>query len=132
MEIAIPVKDKLEMCRSYINFINYVADAKITKGEAEILCQIMARDDSSRKPEDRAALLLDQKTVKEPILFELGISYARFANVISTLKKKGVFTKQDNGHYLIHPVYTAPLESKDFNIKLSWEVNQTIENYQRV
>ena len=113
---------KQECVTAYIKLINTLVekDSRLTKGEIEILTDIILKDDATRKRHDRAVMLLDYKTVKEPIMFNRNISQARLFNVISSLKKKKVLSQEETG-YLLSPVYQINPD-KTFTFTMQWDI----------
>lgn len=125
MEIPITVQTRRELIAQYIDVINgfLPKDSSLTKGERDVLREIMFYDDPTRKEPDRGSMLLDYKTVKQPIMFDLMISKPRLANIISSLKKKGALYIE-NGQYALHFIYKVAVESElPINLNIEWHID---------
>lgn len=117
--------DKNDCVTSYIRLINTLIDKdlRLTKGEIEVLTHVILKDDPQRKGHDRAAMLLDYKTVKEPIMFQYDMSQARMGNILSSLKRKKAILKNDSG-YLLHPLYQISHKINDnFKFLVEWDIH---------
>jgi len=123
------VSSKEEVLEHYNRIINTFLDdkMKLTKGEVRALALIMLMDNKDRTPIDREAMLLDFKTVKERIMFDMDVSKARLGNILTSLRKKGAIKTTQNGDEL-NPIFSSIInEEPPFNLNIVWHINKKEE-----